>query len=113
MLQDLIPQEGLAPERGARGAGIYLRLAENRWEVGLFSSAGKKQMSGCLAQLRAELVGGFALTGGTCASLCPYLSAKRLGVLPASNTHHKPSLAPQPRTRDCRYGKGLLLPLFS
>ena len=69
-------------------------------EVRLFSTAGKSHTSRRLAQLRAVLSAGCALTAGTSASLCPYLSALSLGVLPASNTHCKPSLAPQQRARD-------------
>lgn len=49
-------------------------------EVRVFSMAGKSHTSGCLAQLRAVLAGGCVLTVGTCASLCPYLSAIKLGL---------------------------------
>lgn len=94
-------------------ATIAARLrAAPGWEVRLFSTAGKSHTSRHLAQPRAVLAGGCALAVGTWASLCPYLGAIRLGVLPASNTHHKPSLALQPRARDSAYGKGLQLLLF-
>lgn len=93
--QELILQKGLAPGEPEVPATIatWPRAAPG-WEVRLFSTTGKSHMSRRLAQLRAVLAGACALTAGTCASLCPYLSAIRLGVLPASNTHRKPSLVP-------------------
>lgn len=79
------------------------------WEVRLFSTAGISHMFRHLAQLKAMLAGGCALTVGTCASLRSLPECHKIGG-PACLKHMW--LGPQPRAKDSVQGKGLLLPLF-
>lgn len=75
VLQDLVPQEGFAPEEPELLANIA-------------AQAGHEVVQHCKQKSHIWMLGSAEGSAGwsTCASLCPYLTDVRLGVLPASHT---------------------------